>query len=288
MSNAKSAWSDVFARIRAPYGLFRVKAGHERTVLDHAFTLGLPDASKVEYLMPPVWAVAYFDGAVVELGHYGFGGLPQGVSVIGWKAMRHLCLELSVTPPSRMLKGEQELPSEQQLRDEFSVFLTWSQERLEERAQLALFRETSERLFSVRALLGDSVLPPPNGRPEQDDWPAVGRWGDHQFSRRTARTLEAAGVPVETAVVIRSLVFGDRWYDRMPFGDWHLQRLVAGAEIGAERLREWSDSTIPMPWVEDLVRLGITPDDAASVRKASGLSDYDLLRWLEERTEGQD
>jgi hypothetical protein len=260
-----------------PRGLFTVKGRYDQAVREYAFGLGLPEVRRVAHREPAYRAVALLDGAVSDVGQYGFGGRPAGIRVIGFHAMRYLCLVLEAAPPKRTLLGETVVPTEQQLRDELRDFLFSPPDLFRSQAAKGLLAD----LFSVRDLLGDAMLPAPNDEPEQAWYPALGTWGDQGFTRYAARTLQDAGVPVEEAVQVRELVFSDEpFYNPRHLGEWDTPYLIDACCVGMAALQKWIDTTIPLKFVADLVDLGVTPEDARLVRDSRGLTGFELFDWL--------
>lgn len=272
-------WTLVFGRSRIG-GLYTVKSS-EDAVLEQALRYGLPTAHRIDMREASVYAVAYLDGAVVELGSYGFGGLPAGVRVIGPRAMRHLCLHLDLDPPTRPLRGELTVPSEQALREEFGFFLASPPDRLEQRARTALFRSAVEMWWCVRDLLGDDAFPPPDGSKAQARWPAAGEWGDANFVRGAAVPLIELGVSVAEAVEMRSRLYANTvLYKERTLADWEIETLVGVCRVGRERVQLWVEAGVPLPLVPGLDGIGVTPADVRQLRESSGMTGPALYRAL--------
>lgn len=95
-------WSEVFRRSEIDESIFVVAAQHEALIQDWVVRTGAPRADKVEMYMPARAGWAMPGGGVHGFQHYGFGGMRDGVRILGRRPLAAAIEDLGLVPPRRL------------------------------------------------------------------------------------------------------------------------------------------------------------------------------------------
>ncbi|MFI7336074.1 hypothetical protein [Micromonospora aurantiaca (nom. illeg.)] len=122
-----AAWTQVFGRSTMGPGVYRLRetAQLDADTLEAALVgAGAWTSQRNSLYEPLVRAAALPGGASFRVvRRYGFFALPEGLWVIGPRALRHVLRLLNMDPPKRRLSGEaEEAPSEEYIEAEWSQF----------------------------------------------------------------------------------------------------------------------------------------------------------------------
>lgn len=252
------------------------------------------------------WAAQLLDGYVVRLA-WGSrfpnpGELPNGMWVVGVRALYLLVRLLELEPPSRQLRG---VPEWDQAADLLA----------ESRAQIAAGEEHPGAAYDITesaALLRlawnafGNVALPLGGGPHEKSLPGARKWGELGFTRARQSYFESLGIGPDDAVRWGKL-FDGPWPwdfpDLVPLGLDTLERWVAAGfsynraksllqagcplEIATALLRAgiypgrvyvFLAADDPLAKLQEYVAAGFHPDDAAEYFR-KGLEVPDALQW---------
>ncbi|WP_349876178.1 hypothetical protein ABIH81_18735 [Micromonospora sp. HUAS YX12] len=198
-----AAWTQVFGRSTMGPGVYRLRETDQLDAdrLEVALVAAGAWTSQRNSLYEPLVRAAALPGGASfrVVRRYGFFGLPEGLWVIGPRALRHVLRLLNTDPPKRRLSGEtEEIASQEYIEAEWSQFtarphvdligatLPWL--RLQGSRNLERVRHVSPVSFPVTA---SKSQPPADLKHESDpDWEFDPRVRDGWF---WVGAVEAAG-----------------------------------------------------------------------------------------------
>lgn len=151
-------WSEVFHRSRISPYVFVVAKSSETDVLSVVQGLEMPEASWTAMFSDGHWSWPLLDGAVAKYWGYGMPRIPSGVRVYGHSAMRLLCHFMSLRAPDRPLKGEQIVPTAEELLARLDAQRRVDSDELLVQARRAMASDTLEVLQAVQAFFGDGAV----------------------------------------------------------------------------------------------------------------------------------
>ena len=193
-----TSWTTRFTSSRIAPSVFNVKTFDDEPLdylEDLLAELGLPTATEQKYLSNGYGSTPILGGFLLYLSTYGWApSLRSGYRIVGFDALRLLCLLLGLEGPRR-LKGEPPLRTQSELREMLAEQVARPEAELLERAKWGFGAYRAEHLVALAEVAAEGYRPSPEGWVVQDAmysfWSMTN--GKNTLAGLAARQSQSAG-----------------------------------------------------------------------------------------------